>query len=61
MLGAFRGDVYITWLIVQTFTIALRAVFQCLHHLLLVGNACHYLKLPPRATLGPCTCHDGGQ
>jgi len=57
MLGAFRGDVYITWLIVQTFTIALRAIFQSLRYLPLVGNVYHNLKHPPCATPGPYACH----
>lgn len=55
------GDVYITWPTVQTVTIALQVIFQPLHYLLLVGNACHPFKLPTRATLGPCACHEGTQ
>ena len=50
---------YITWLIVQTFTIALRAIFQSLRYLPLVGNVYHNLKLPPCATPGPYACHGG--
>ena len=63
LLGTFSqgGDVYITWPIAHIVAIALQVIFQPLHHLLLVGNACHPFKLPTRATLGPCACHEGAQ
>jgi len=58
-LVPFAGTPYITWPLAQTFTIALRAIFQSLRYLLLVGNACHNFKLPPCATPGPRACHEG--